>query len=450
MLGQIINYILNLGAAIFLPIIMIIIGLIFKMPAKRAIISGITLGVAFTGMSLVLDFMFGTISPVAQALVERTGLQLNAVDVGWTPMSAIAWAWPYALLMFPIQIVVNLLLIGFKWTDTLNVDMWNVWGKIFTATMVNAISGNLIFGFVAAIIQIVFELKMADANHERIQKLTGIPGVTCTHYMTFQCALMSPVNKALDKIPGLGGRSLDSDRLKDKIGIFGENSVMGLLVGILLAVIAGYSVSDTLNVGIKVSASLVLFPMVAKLFMQALQPISDYASNYMKNKYKDREIQIGLDWPFMAGKSEIWVVSIILVPLEIALAFLFAKLGWSSVLPLAGIVNIIVVVPALIVTNGDIIKMIILSILFTPTYLLVSSRFAEAVTALARQVGTIDIPAGQFITYFGIEAPIFRWAISEAFAFNIVGIVSFAAFVGLFIVYVKKSMSKKQVEVENN
>ena len=450
MLGQIINYILNLGAAIFLPIIMIIIGLIFKMPAKRAIISGITLGVAFTGMSLVLDFMFGTISPVAQALVERTGLQLNAVDVGWTPMSAIAWAWPYALLMFPIQIVVNLLLIGFKWTDTLNVDMWNVWGKIFTATMVNAISGSLIFGFVAAIIQIVFELKMADANHERIQKLTGIPGVTCTHYMTFQCALMSPVNKALDKIPGLGGRSLDSDSLKDKIGIFGENSVMGLLVGMLLAVIAGYSVSDTLNVGIKVSASLVLFPMVAKLFMQALQPISDYASNYMKNKYKDREIQIGLDWPFMAGRSEIWVVSIILVPLEIALAFLFAKLGWSSVLPLAGIVNVIVVVPALIVTNGDIIKMIILSILFTPIYLLVSSRFAEAVTALARQVGTIDIPAGQFITYFGVEAPIFRWAISEAFAFNLVGIVSFVAFVGLFIVYVKKAISKKQLEEENN
>lgn len=184
--------------------------------------------------------------------------------------------------------------------------------------------------------------------------------------------------------------------------------------------------------------------------MQALQPISDYASNYMKNKYKDREIQIGLDWPFMAGRSEIWVVSIILVPLEIALAFLFAKLGWSSVLPLAGIVNVIVVVPALIVTNGDIIKMIILSILFTPTYLLVSSRFAEAVTALARQVGTIDIPAGQFITYFGVEAPIFRWAISEAFAFNLVGIVSFVAFVGLFIVYVKKAISKKQLEEENN
>ncbi|MDY3006362.1 PTS transporter subunit IIC [Anaerococcus porci] len=446
MLGQIVNYILGLGAAIFLPIIMIIIGLIFKMPKKRAIISGITLGVAFTGMSLVLDFMFGTISPVAQALVERTGIQLNSVDVGWTPMSAIAWAWPYALLMFPIQIVINLVLIGFKWTDTLNVDMWNVWGKIFTATMVNAISGSLIFGFLAAVIQIVIELKMADANHERIQSLTGIPGVTCTHYMTFQCALMAPVNKILDSIPALGGKSFNSDSLREKIGIFGENSVMGLLVGSLLAIIAGYGLSEILNVGIKVSASLVLFPMVAKLFMQSLQPISDYASNYMKNKYKDREIQIGLDWPFMAGRSEIWVVSIILVPIEIALAFLFAKFGWTSVLPLAGIVNVIVVVPALIVTNGDIIKMTILSVLFTPAYLFVSSVFAPAVTELAKQVGTIEIPAGQFITYFGVEAPIFRWAISEAFAFNIVGIIAIVIFFSLSVIYIKNSMKNKKVD----
>ncbi|WP_295883246.1 PTS galactitol transporter subunit IIC [uncultured Anaerococcus sp.] len=438
MFQSIIDYILGLGAAIFLPIIMIIIGLIFKMPAKRAILAGITLGVAFTGMSLILDFMFGTISPVAQDLVTRTGLELNAVDVGWTPMSAIAWAWPYALLMFPIQIIINLLMIGFKWTDTLNVDMWNVWGKIFTATMVQAISGSLAFGFVAAAIQIILELKIGDANKEKIENITSIPGVTCTHYMTIQCALMEPINTLLDKIPGLGGRAFDSDKLRNKIGIFGENSVMGLIVGSLLAIIAGYGLSEVLNIGIKVAASLVLFPMVAKLFMQALQPISDYASTFMKNKYQDREIHIGLDWPFMAGRSEIWVVSIILVPLEIMLAFLFAKFGWSSVLPLAGIVNVIVVVPALIVTNGDIIKMIILSILFTPAYLIVSSQFAPAVTDLARAVGTIDIPAGQFITYFGVEAPIFRWAISNAFAMNLIGVlVLIIVFVCIFH-YVKK------------
>lgn len=113
MFGNILNYILGLGAAIFLPIIMIIIGLIIKMKFKRALISGLTLGVAFTGMNVVLGFMFDTISPVASAFVEKTGIQLNIIDVGWSPMSAIAWAWPYALFMFPLQIGINLLMLFF-------------------------------------------------------------------------------------------------------------------------------------------------------------------------------------------------------------------------------------------------------------------------------------------------------------------------------------------------
>ena len=71
MFGNILNYILGLGAAIFLPVIMIIIGLIIKMKFKRAIASGLTLGVAFTGMNVVLGFMFNTISPIASASVDR-------------------------------------------------------------------------------------------------------------------------------------------------------------------------------------------------------------------------------------------------------------------------------------------------------------------------------------------------------------------------------------------
>ena len=305
MFGNILNYILGLGAAIFLPIIMIIIGLIIKMKFKRALISGLTLGVAFTGMNVVLGFMFDTISPVASAFVEKTGIQLNIIDVGWSPMSAIAWAWPYALFMFPLQIGINLLMLFFKQTDILNVDLWNVWGKIFTATMVAAITGNIMLGFVAAAIQVIVELKIGEATQKRTQEITGIPGVTCTHYMTLLCVIMEPVNKLLDYIPLLKKENANADKLKDKIGIFGENSVMGFIIGGLIAILAGYSIKDTLNVAIKVGTALVLFPMVAKLFMQALAPIADAASEFMKSKFKDREIYIGLDWPFMAGQSEL-------------------------------------------------------------------------------------------------------------------------------------------------
>lgn len=432
---QVIDYILSLGPAIFLPIIMIIIALIMKMKLKKAIISGVTLGIAFTGMNLILGFMFDTISPVASKFVVNTGIQLNTIDVGWSPMAAIAWAWPYALLMFPIQIAINILMLLFNKTNVLNVDMWNVWGKIFTATMVVAVTNSLILGFVAAIIQIIIELKTAEVTQKRINKICSIPGVTCTHYMTLQCAMMYPVNKLLDMIPSIKNTNFDAEKLKSKIGVFGENSVMGFIIGGLLAVLAGYNFNDVLQVAIKVSTSLVLFPMVAKLFMQSLAPIADSASAFMKNKFKDREIFIGLDWPFLAGQPELWVIAILLVPISLLQAVILSKLGLSNILPLAGIVNVIVVVPAIIVTNKNLIKMFILSVLFTPIYLIVSSSFAPYVTELARNVGTIDIPSSQMISYFGVEAPFFRYAIANGFALKPIGIVALAIFVILYFVF---------------
>ena len=106
-LGIVIKWILGLGAAIFVPIIIIIAGLIVGMKIKDAISAGITLGVAFTGMSMLIGFMSDAIGPAAKAMLTHTGINLPIVDGGWTTLSAIAWSWPYAFLMFPIDCVLK-------------------------------------------------------------------------------------------------------------------------------------------------------------------------------------------------------------------------------------------------------------------------------------------------------------------------------------------------------
>ena len=436
MFSNIIHYILNLGAAIFLPVVMIILGLVVKLKPKKAIIAGITLGVAFTGMSVVLDFMFGTISPVASQFVEQTGIELNVIDVGWPPTAAISWAWPYALLMFPLQLGINLIMLIFKKTDILNVDLWNVWGKIFTATMVASVTGSIILGFVAAAIQVVLELIIGALTQKDVQRLSGIPGVTCTHNMVLESVIMYPLNKIMDHIPGLNSHNFDADKLKEKLGIFAENSVVGCIIGFLLAIISGYSFAESLQTGMKVGTALVLFPMVAKLFMQALAPIADAASTYMKKKFNDREIYIGLDWPFLAGRAEIWIVCILLVPVQLGLALLMAKMGLSNTLPLAGIINIVMVVPALIATNGNILRMFIIGCLYSPIYLFVSSSFAQAMTNLATSVGALEVTAGQLVTCYNFELPLFRYFFANAFTGNIAAIIGLIVITALFVYYV--------------
>ena len=362
-LGNVINWILGLGAAIFVPIIIIIAGLIVGMKIKDAISAGITLGVAFTGMSMLIGFMSNAIGPAAKAMLTHTGINLPIVDGGWTTLSAIAWSWPYAFLMFPLMIGLNIVMLIINKTKTFNADLWNVWGKIFTGVAVAAVSkpyfgtaASIALAFIVAGIQIIFELKMADMYQYRIEKLSGIPGVTCTHKMGFTSIFMFPIDCILKKIPALNKR-FDAAALKDKIGIFAESHVLGFILGIIFGILARYSVAATLTLGIQASCALTLFPVISKYFMMALEPISSAISAFMNKKFEDRTLVVGLDWPFMGGANEIWLAVFWAIPVTLLFSMF---LPGNEILPFAGIINNAIAVAAFLVTGGNIIRMLIL------------------------------------------------------------------------------------------
>ncbi|PXE84163.1 PTS transporter subunit IIC [Listeria monocytogenes] len=334
-LQSVIQFILNLGAAVFVPALMIIIGLIVRMKVRDAVSAGIILGVAFLGMNIVIGFMIEALTPAAQGLAERTGINLSILDGGWTSMATLAWAWPFAFLMFPLQLGINAIMLVINKTKTLNVDLWNVWG-------------------------------------------------------------------------------------------------------------AGYDVAKTLMLAMQAAAALTLFPMVAKLFMQALSPLSDGISEFMKRKFKNRELFIGLDWPILAGCSEVWVAIVLMVPVTLIFALI---LPGNGVLPFAGILNISLCAPALIVTGGNLIRMIILGTITTPIFLYVSTFFAGTITDLAHSTGAISLKAGQQITWSTLEYPVFRYIFAEASQFTILGFIFVAIWVVLLVFYVKM-MKKRTIELE--
>lgn len=414
-LSTIINYVLNLGASVFVPFIMLLGGLIVRMKIKDATSAAITLGVAFVGMSMLIGFMVSAIGSAAQTMMERTGLELSIIDGGWTTMANVSWAWPYAFLMFPLQVGINILMLALKKTDTFNADLWNVWGKIFTAFIVVAVAtpifGSvmaLILAFVIAAFQTVMELNSGDINQHRIEKLTGIPGVTCTHRMLFFSAIYYPFDLLLRKIPQLN-KPMDAAALRDKLGIFAENHVIGFILGVIFGVIAGYDVAKTLTLGIQAATALMLFPMISKLFMQALSPISEAISDYMNKRFAGRKLFVGLDWPFMGGASEIWFTAIIAIPFTLIWAVI---LPGNKILPFAGIINLALVVPTYILTKGNTLRMVILAIIGVPFFLFVGTQFAPIITDLGLSTKAIDIPAGQLISNSCIDAPIFTYAFS--------------------------------------
>ncbi|HJE17645.1 MAG TPA: PTS galactitol transporter subunit IIC [Enterococcus casseliflavus] len=438
---DIINYILGLGSAIFVPLIILILGLVAGMKFKKAFMSAITLGIAFTGMSMVIGFMSNAVSPASEALAKNTGLNLPALDLGWTGAASITWSWSYAFVFFAVVLGVNFVMLILNWTKTLNVDMWNVWGKALTAYLVYFISGSLLAGFITAVVQVILELKMGDMFQRHIEDLTGIPLVTVTHLMNISAVLLLPINVIMDKIPFFNRRA-DTKALKKKIGIFSENSVMGFLIGLGLGLAAAYGVSGSLNLAIQIATAMALFPMISKMFMQSLSPLADAMSEMMKKRFKDREVYIGLDWPVLAGRSEIWVTAILLVPVFIGYAII---LPGNAVLPLAGIINYSIAVGGLLLTGGNLVRMLIMGVISMPIYLYAATYLTPILTGLADRTGAVEgIQKGQQITWSSIEGPEFRILFAEAFKGNILGIVGSVVFIAMFV-WLYKYMSKVKV-----
>ena len=84
-LTNVVNFFLGLGAPIFVPIIMICRSIMVGMKIKDAISSGITLGVAFTGMNLLISFMKDSITrPPSHH--DLYGNLAAIVDGGWSTM----------------------------------------------------------------------------------------------------------------------------------------------------------------------------------------------------------------------------------------------------------------------------------------------------------------------------------------------------------------------------
>ncbi len=419
-LSIIINYILALGAPVFVPFIMLIAGISVRMKFHDAASAAVTLGVAFIGMSMLIGFMVDAIGVAAQTMMKRTGLELSIIDGGWTTMANVSWAWPYAFAMFPLQIGINILMLVLNKTNTFNADLWNVWGKIFTAFIVVGVTTplfgpgwSLMLAFVVAALQIVMELNAGDIHQHRIKNLTGIPGITCTHRMVFFGAVYYPLDLLLRKIPACN-KPMDASTLRAKVGIFAENHIIGFILGILFGVIADYSLAKTLMLGMQAATALMLFPMISKLFMQALSPISEAISDYMNKRFAGRKLFVGLDWPFMGGASEIWFAIIVAIPFTLIWA---AILPGNKLLPFAGIINIALIVPAYLVTQGNTLRMVILSIIGIPFFLFIGTQFAPAITELGLATKAIAIPAGQLISNSSIDGPVFTYACS--FVFNI-------------------------------
>lgn len=387
------DFLTGLGSPVMLPIIIFILGLILGQKISRAFTSALTVGVGFIGLGLVITLLFDALGPATAALVEATGIQLNALDVGWGVAAAIAFGTVVGSLVFIVALGVNLLMLVFNWTKTLNVDMWNYWHYAFTGSMVYLVTGeNLLLGLIAAAIHAVISLLIADWTAKDVQDFFKIPGVSIPQgWAITSVPIIKGLNWVVEKIPGLRDIYWDSEGMQKKLGVWGQPIVMGATLGLLFGLIAYGFQTKVLTVAVQMAAVMLLIPRIIAIFMEGLTPLSEAARAFMQKRFAGRDFYIGLDSAILIGHPITIAAAILLIPITL---FLAAILPGNNTLPaadLAATAFFIAMVPPL--TKGNFFRSLLYGTIIMVMVLYISSAFAPLLTQIAADIG-FAIPEG--------------------------------------------------------
>lgn len=395
-ISSIFNYISDLGSTIMVPIMIIIVGLVMGCKPGKAIKAGITVGIGLIGLNLVMGLVWTYISPVADLLVTKFGLNLTTIDTGWATAAALAFSTTVGAFIIPFILLLNILLLALRATKTLDIDIWNYWHYAFTGAVVSLLTNNILFGFVAAAIHFVIAMVTADRTAEKVQKEMGLPGISIPQgFAVTEVPVFSALEKLYNKFSKNEGEGTKTDTSKITqnkfLNVLKDPIYLGLIIGCALAISVGYNFKDTLTVGISMAALMFLLPRMIKVLMEGLLPISQAAKEKLSKKYNGDEFYIGMDSAVLLGHPTTLAVGLILIPVTLVLAMI---LPWNTVLPVADLASTAYFVSmASVIHKGKFGRVMISGTVMMAIVLSLATFFAPQLTAFAA-TGAITVPEG--------------------------------------------------------
>lgn len=386
---NVLQYILDLGPAVMLPAVIFVLGLLLRQGIGKSLRSGITIGVGFVGITLVISLLTDNLGPAAQEMAERFNLGLSIVDVGWPGASPMAWASNIGTVAIPVAILVNVVMLLLKWTRVVNVDIWNIWHMAFAGAIVSTASGSFWLGVLGVVIYAAFAYKLGDWFAQIIHKYNGLEGISIPHGTG---AIMAPIavvtDAIIEKIPGLKNVNINSDKIENRLGPIGEPAIIGTILGTVIGALAGYEVSAILQLGIQMAAVMLLMPTVVKFIMEGLMPIAEAAREMLDKRFSGQDYYIGLDPALLLGNSQVVAASLIFVPLTLVIAILIPG---NEVLPFGDLATIgFFISIAVGIHGGNLFRTLISGTLIMTMTIWIANMMVGVHTQLALNTGTIS------------------------------------------------------------
>ena len=424
---QVFSYIISLGASVMMPIIFTVIGLCIGMKFGKALKSGLFVGVGFVGLGVVTALLTTNFNDPLKAISDIYHLQLNVFDMGWPAAAAVAYNTAVGALIIPICLGVNFLMLITKTTRTVNIDLWNYWHFAFIGAVAYFVMGeSLLWGYFAAIVCYMITLVCADLTADKFQKYYDLDGISipqpfCQSFMPFAIVF----NKLLDMIPGFSKLDVDAEGLKKKFGVLGEPLVLGVIVGALIGWAAQLDIKKILFLGVTMGAVMELIPRITSLFIDGLKPISEKTQELVKTKFNGKKVHIGMSPALVIGHPTTLVVSVILIPVILAIAVF---LPGNQFLPLASLAGMFYLFPLILpFTKGNVVKTLIIGLVALIIGLYFVTDMAPDFTMAANQVyaatgdNAAHIPDGFAGGALDFASSLFGWVIYRGVKLSYVG-----------------------------
>ena len=445
--GDAINYIIDMGASVMLPIVIAVISICLGIKIGKAIRAGLMIGVGFVGLSLIVDMMNAQLGPAAQAMSQRFGLTLSVVDIGWPGASPITWASNIATVAIPIAILVNVIMLLLKWTKTVNIDIWNIWHMTFTGAIAYAVTGQFWIGIVGVIVHAMIAYKLGDLWAPLMQDYFELDGLTVPHGTA---AYMGPIACVIDaiieKIPGLRDIDLTADTLQDKVGVFAEPIVIGGILGAGIGFLAGYDVQTALPLGIKMSAVMVLMPKIVKCIMDGLLPLTERAKVLLTKHFGNSEFFSGMDPAVLLGDPQVVTVGLLFIPLTLLIAVLVPG---NRVLPFGDLATIgFFIAIAVAVHKGNLFRSLISGTAIMTMTIWIANQTIPWLTALATSTGSTS--TGNLVAALDQGGSPITYIFTQTFTLqNVTGLIVIAVIYVICWLFTIRCSKKRAKELEN-
>jgi PTS system galactitol-specific IIC component len=262
--------------------------------------------------------------------------------------------------------------------------------------MVWAVTGNVLFGVLAAIVYNIVVMKLADFTAKENQEFHQVPGITIPcGYVSIFGSISKIVAPWLRQIPGIKDVDASPETIREKMGVFGEMSVLGAVIGLIIGIAAGYNVQGVLALALDTALLLVLLPRMVAVLMEGITPVAGAVRDWLIDHFEDREIHVAVDCAVQLGHPAVMSSAIIVMPIMILISAFMPGSTFLIIASLAGIPYLCGAIVAY--TEGNVLHTVILAIIFETIMLLLASTplITNATTATAENLGLLsDLVSG--------------------------------------------------------